>query len=78
MQKIIFALLLFLAPLLVSAHDELIIRMTANGFEPKELTVTKGDEVLFINNDDTNRWPASNFHPSHTLYPEFDSMEGVK
>lgn len=60
------------------AHGELIIRMTDNGFEPKELTVTEGDEILFINNDDTDRWPASNFHPSHTLYPEFDPKMHVK
>ncbi len=59
------------------AHGELIIRMTKNGFEPKELTITAGDEVLFINNDDTNRWPASNFHPTHTLYSEFDSQKDI-
>jgi plastocyanin len=57
---------------------ELIIRMNDNGFEPKELTVVEGDEVLFINNDDVDRWPASNFHPTHTLYPEFDPLEGIK
>ena len=59
-------------------HGELIIRMTENGFEPKTLTVTEGDEVLFINNDDTDRWPASNFHPQHTIYPEFDAKGGVR
>ena len=59
------------------AHDELIIRITNNGFEPKELTVTLGDEVLFINNDDVDHWPASNYHPTHTLYPEFDPLKGI-
>ncbi|MEK7148044.1 MAG: hypothetical protein AAB758_01990 [Patescibacteria group bacterium] len=58
--------------------DELIIRMTKNGFEPKEFTAVEGDEVLFINNDEANRWPASNFHPTHTLYPEFDPQGGIK
>jgi len=87
MQKIIrFVFLLFtiycLLPTALFAHggindDELIIRMTKNGFEPKELTATEGDEILFINNDDTDRWPASNFHPTHTLYPEFDSLKGI-
>ena len=88
MQKIIIPLLsaiivtsCFLSPIPTFAHggehDELIIRMTENGFEPKELTVTEGDEVLFINNDDTDRWPASNFHPTHTLYSEFDTMQGI-
>ena len=58
-------------------HGELIIRMTDEGFEPKELTITEGDEVLFINNDDTDRWPASNFHPTHTIYSDFDPERGI-
>src|SRR3989344_2985529 len=82
MQKIIiFTLIMLFSPIIALAHgdthDELIIRMTVNGFEPKELTVTQGDEVIFINNDEADRWPASNFHPTHTLYPEFDSLKGI-
>jgi plastocyanin len=83
MKKFIIAGIFLLFPLLALAHggvndDELIIRMTPNGFEPKELTVVQGDEVLFINNDEVDRWPASNFHPTHTLYPEFDPKTHVK
>ena len=58
--------------------NALIIRMTKNGFEPKELTVTEGDVVTFVNNGNEDHWPASNFHPTHTLYPEFDPLKGVK
>lgn len=58
-------------------HGELIIRMTENGFEPRELTITTGDEVTFINNDNADHWPASNFHPTHTLYSEFDALKGI-
>lgn len=74
-----YFLLLTTPPVLAhgGARDELIIRMTKEGFEPKELTVWEGDEVLFINNDDVPRWPASDFHPTHSLYPEFDSKQGV-
>lgn len=84
MRKYIIPTLFLLSlPFLALAHGgvddgELIIRMTENGFEPKELTAVEGDEVLFINNDDVDRWPASNFHPSHTIYPEFDSLTGIK
>jgi len=79
----IAALFLLTLPTLALAHGgvddgELIIRMNENGFEPKELTVVEGDEVLFINNDDVDRWPASNFHPSHSIYPEFDPLTGIK
>jgi plastocyanin len=82
MKRLIICLL-FLAPLTLGAHGgvehgELIIRMNDNGFEPKELTVVEGDVVLFINNDDIERWPASNFHPTHTLYPEFDPKRSIK
>lgn len=83
-NKIIFLILTscFLLPSSTFAHggtndENNIIRMTKNGFEPSELTVTQGDEVIFINNDDVAHWPASNFHPTHTLYPEFDSLKGV-
>lgn len=70
----------FLLPTTALAHgieQEHVIRMTENGFEPKELTVNQGDEVLFINNDDVDRWPASNFHPTHTVYPEFDPLRSI-
>jgi plastocyanin len=84
MNKTLLVSLLALAfPIALLAHggvddDKLIIRMTDNGFEPKELTVTEGDKVLFINNDDVDRWPASNLHPTHGLYPEFDPLKGIK
>lgn len=84
MRKLhILALTALLLPVWAGAHggvddEELIIRMTKNGFEPKELTVVEGDEVLFINNDDADRWPASNFHPTHEIYPEFDTKGNVK
>lgn len=53
------------------------IKMTNNGFEPSTLTINKGDTVKFVNNDDTNRWPASAPHPTHTDYPEFDAKKGI-
>jgi plastocyanin len=61
-----------------SGHGKLIIRMTNNGFEPQEITITEGDEVFFLNDDDVDRWPASNLHPTHGLYPEFDPLKGMK
>jgi len=53
------------------------IRMTDAGFEPSAVTIKKGTAVKFINSDDTNRWPASAPHPSHTDYPEFDPKQAV-
>lgn len=46
--------------------------MTSNGFEPQEVTIDNNSTVIFINQDKQQRWPASNVHPTHDLYPEFD------
>lgn len=47
------------------------ITFTGEAYEPAELTVTKGTRVRFINaSDDTETWPASAVHPTHSLYPE--------
>lgn len=46
--------------------------MLEEGFLPREVTVEQNDTVTFVNNDKVSRWPASNLHPTHSLYPEFD------
>lgn len=55
-----------------------VINMTKNGFSPREITINKGESVIFLNNDTKNRWPASNIHPSHRIYPEFDPKTPVE
>jgi plastocyanin len=47
------------------------VRMTANGFSPRVLTVRKGQTVEFVNDSGTDYWPASDPHPTHTDYPAF-------
>lgn len=44
-----------------------------NGFQPKEITITKGTTVNFIATTERRMWVASNPHPDHTDYPEFDT-----
>ena len=45
----------------------------ANGhFEPSRLEVQPRDHVMFINRSHDDVWPASNIHPTHEIYPEFD------
>src|SRR3989338_1065469 len=73
---IVFCALL-LSPISLLAHDT-VIRMTANGFEPKEVTVTQGQSVSFVNETKDFRWPASNLHPTHGIYPEFDTKQGIR
>lgn len=46
-------------------------------FVPQELMIRIGDEIEFINEDETARWPASGIHPTHMLCQGFDSLKGL-
>ena len=50
---------------------------TSSGYEPKELTVKKGDIVLWTNESGEFHWPASDLHPTHGVYPEFDPLKPI-
>lgn len=39
------------------------------GFSPSTLIISSGDTVIFVNDDSSQHWPASNRHPIHTDYP---------
>ncbi len=45
-----------------------LVEYTSSGFSPKTVTINKGETVRFTGQ--TNLWPASANHPTHTLYPE--------
>lgn len=50
----------------------LTVVYTNEGYFPKQLTVKKGESVKFVNMSDRMVWTASDEHPSHNIYPEFD------
>lgn len=54
-----------------------IIEMTPDGFSPDPVTIDINSTIIFLNKDIDPRWPASNVHPTHELYPEFDSKKGI-
>ena len=56
---------------------EATIIMKSGTFEPADITIKKGTKVTFKNEDTIPRWPASNLHPTHTIYPEFDPKQPV-
>lgn len=65
-----------------SAHSptdnkQVIVHMDEQGFDPREITVTQKQTVVFENVGKNNRWPASNIHPTHQIYPEFDPKKGI-
>ncbi len=53
------------------------ITVRTNGFTPDALTIPAGSTVRFAGKGDRAFWPASNFHPSHKLYPEFDARTPI-
>ncbi len=53
------------------------IEMTPAGFVPDRLDVLAGDPLLFENSDESDHWPASDVHPTHQLYPDFDAQRPI-
>ena len=56
---------------------EYVVELREEGFYPKEITIGKGDTIQFTTIRTKLFWPASNLHPSHTIYPEFDPNEPI-
>lgn len=63
----------------VTAPDIQVEEIVYDGknFQPSSLTVKVGDIVIFRNKSTKAFWPASNPHPAHTDYPEFDAKKAV-
>lgn len=50
---------------------------TNDGYEPSMVTIQKGDIILWTNESDEYHWPASDLHPTHGVYPEFDPLTPI-
>jgi plastocyanin len=60
-----------------AAAGKTIIFTQESGFQPPTITIQKGTKVIFKNDSQSNVWPASNPHPAHTMYPEFDPRRSL-
>lgn len=58
--------------------SDVVVRVTKDSFEPSEINIKSGTRVVFINETGGYSWPASDQHPSHTDYPEFDAKVPMK
>lgn len=64
---------------IVFAHSQTaVIEMTEGGFKPSEATLDSSSAVIFINKDTKPHWPASDIHPTHDIYPEFDPKKRIE
>jgi plastocyanin len=52
------------------------VKYTETGFDPKAVTIKKGETVEWVNESDNPMWVASSPHPQHTDYPGFDELKG--
>lgn len=59
-------------------EGEVTMQMGEDNYAPTDITIRVGTTVTFINNSESLRWPASDLHPSHLIYSEFDSKAPVK
>ncbi|MEJ0021026.1 MAG: hypothetical protein WDN47_00400 [Candidatus Doudnabacteria bacterium] len=53
------------------------IVLSKGGFSPGNLTIKKGDWVTFTTTAGQQFWPASDPHPTHSIYPDFDPKRPV-
>lgn len=62
----------------VLAHDEVAtVVISPSGFTPQEITLHQGSKITFVNKDNAPHWPASDFHPIHDRYIEFDPKKAI-
>ncbi len=73
----LIAITIFFPSSYTHAATNTTITMTKDGFAPKEITVDKDATVTFVNADKEDHWPASNIHPTHSIYPEFDPQKPI-
>lgn len=49
---------------------EHMVTIDAEGeYVPQTLTIAQGDTVTWVNEGNSRNWPATDAHPSHTVYP---------
>lgn len=75
---VLFAIGLYSTFSLLGFMDKSQVVLVKDGsFSPSTLTIQKNTRVVFKNTGNRPHWPASDFHPTHGIYPEFDPQEGI-
>lgn len=78
----ITAIALLLIPEETLAHNDegsatTVVNMTSAGYNPEDLSIDQGTTVIFENVGSEALWPASNIHPTHEIYSEFDPKQPI-
>ena len=67
-----------LAPKEKNFQTTVTISMGDDEFTPRAVTIQKSTTVVFENVGENDHWPASNIHPTHEIYPEFDPGKPIQ
>ena len=57
------------------AAESTLVSYTDAGFSPKDVTVSVGETVRFVNTSSNRMWVASDEHPTHTDYDGTSTRE---
>lgn len=57
----------------IQRFDGPVMTYKDDGLHPKEIAIAAGETVTFVNKSSHAFWPASDNHPDHSLYTEFDA-----
>ncbi len=74
----LFSFLFFVTTTLAQQKGKRIIKIDDKGFNPANLVIDVGTTIVFENIGSNQHWPASNIHPTHDIYPEFDPKMPVE
>lgn len=80
-NAILFFLIIVIAieVLMLYKQPSLItIELQEKGFNPQEIQIRRNTIVKFITNRNKAFWPASNLHPTHQIYPQFDPQKPIE
>lgn len=72
----VILVVLFLAYLVLESPTQSIV-YTDSGYQPSQVSIEVGTKVIFKNKSDIDFWPASNVHPTHSAYPDFDPRQPI-
>jgi len=53
----------------VMKEEKNLVKITADGFSPKSITVKSGESITWENTDSANHTVDPDKHPTHLLYP---------
>lgn len=62
----------------MQGKSEVTIRMSEIMFAPKNIVISPGTKVTWINDEDTEHYVNTDSHPAHTYYPEQNSRSLAK